>query len=250
MSTPSTSKPLDQFGQEMKKRLVDTINEHNALAARVKAASGDFMSALDALRANSGNADADKITAKIEELDEQREALVKKRDEILKPLAEKMVEDAKAGVGDAEAQAADLLKTVNAGKKYLTDTYGEEHVEDLPAVVGKRRASSGGSGGGSGQRRIRGFDVFIDGNLATGRNAKGESVSNMAAAAKILGVDTEDLRNAFWEAAGTDDSSKYPATVEFTVTVTEDGKPVTKSIVAKKVNDGEARATESEGSAA
>lgn len=247
-ATPKPAPKLDEFGNALKERLANTIKEHNALAARVKAATGDEQSLLETLRENNDNADAQKITAAIEELDEKREKLVNRRDEILKPLAAKMIEDSKAGLGNAEAEAADLLKTINKGKGYLVDTYGEGADEGLPPVEGKRRASSGGSGGGSGQRRIRGFDVYIDGTLATGRNGKGEQVSNMAAAAKTLGVDTEDLRNAFWQAAGTDDSAKYPPVVEFTVTVTEgegdEAKPVTKSIVAKRVNEGEARATE------
>lgn len=235
---------IDEFGQQLKERLANTINEHNALAARVKAASGDEQSLLETLRENNDNEQAQKITAAIEDLDNKREALINKRDEILKPIAQQMIEDSKAGLGDAEAKAADLLKTIKQGKGYLVDTYGEGADNGLPEVVGKRRAASGGTGGGSGQRRIRGFDVYIDGTLATGRNGKGEQVSNMAAAAKTLGVDTDDLRNAFWEAAGTDDSSKYPPVVEFTVTVTEDDKPVTKSIVAKRVAENEARATE------
>lgn len=243
---------LDEFGTMAKARLVETISQHNVLAGRVKAATGDEQTALEVLRENSDNPEAQKITAAIEDLDNKREALFLKRDEILKPEAAKMVEESKAGLGDSEAKAADLLKTINAGKKYLSDLYGEAAIADLPAIVGKRRASSGNQGG-SGQRRIRGFDVYVDGVLATGRNGKGEQVSNMAAAAKTLGVDTEDLRNAFWEAAGTDDSSKYPATVTFTVTVTEGegdaAKPVTKTIVAKRVAEGETRATEVEAAA-
>lgn len=250
--TPSDAKApevkIDQFGVQMKARLVDTINEHNALAARVKAASGDEQSLLETLRENNDSDEAKKITAAIEELDNKREALHAKRDEILKPIAAKMIEDSKAGLGDAEAKAADLLKTINAGKKYLSDLYTEAALADLPDIVGKRRASSGGSGGGTGARRIRGFDVYIDGVLATGRNGKGEQVSNMASAAKILGVETENLRDAFFAAAGTDDSSKYPKEVEFTVTVTEgegdDAKPVVKTIVAKRVAADEPRATE------
>lgn len=238
---------LDEFGQQLKARIADSINQHNALAARVKAASGDEQSLLETLRENNDSPEAQKFTAAIEELDNKREALFNKRDEVLKPIAKQMVEDAKAGLGNAETEAAELLKTANAGKKYLIDTYGEGADADLPAIVGKRR-SSGGTGGGSGQRRIRGFDVFIDGKLATGRNGKGEQVSNMAAAAKTLGVDTDDLRTAFWQAAGTDDSSKYPPVVEFTITVTEgegdDAKSVTKTVVAKRVKEDEPRATE------
>lgn len=235
--TPSApAVTLDEFGQMAKDRLRSSIEQHNTLASRVKAATGDPQALLDNLRETYTEGDAGKITAAIEDLDNKREALFAKRDEILKPIVASMVEDAKAGVGDAEQQAADLLKTIKAGQKYLSDLYGEGAIEDLPKVVGKRAASSGS--GGTGQRRVRGFDVYIDGTLATAADAQGVKKSNLAAAAKALGVDTESLRDSFFSAAGSEDSKAWPAKVEFDVTVTEgegdDAKSVTKHLVCKK----------------
>ncbi len=233
---------LDEFGQMLKGRLKASIEEYNALASRVKAATGDPSALLDNLRENyTEDETVVKITAKIEEIDNQREALWNKRDEILKPIVAKIIEDGKSGLGDAEEKAADVLKTVNSGRKYLTEIAGGDHVlADLPPVVGKRVArAGGGTSEGTGARRVRGFDVFIDGTLATAKDAQGNDKSNLAAAAKALGVDTEDLRKQFFEAAGSDDSKAWPAEVTFDVTVTEGegdaAKSVTKHIVAKRV---------------
>lgn len=237
VKTSAPAVTLDEFGNMAKARLKDSIEQHNTLASRVKAATGDPLALLDNLRETYTEGEVGKYTAAIEEIDNKREALFVKRDALLTPIVEKMVEEAKAGVGDAEQQAADLLKTIKAGQKYLSDLYGEAAIEDLPKVVGKRAASTGS--GGTGQRRVRGFDVYIDGSLATAADAQGNKKSNLAAAAKALGVDTESLRDSFFAAAGSEDSKAWPAIVEFDVTVTEtddDGKEtqVSKHLVCKK----------------
>lgn len=242
-------KPLDEFGQMALSNLRATIEKYNALASRVKAATGDPQALLDNLRESyTEDEQAVKIRTAIEDLDDKREKLVTALDNILKPIVEQQVNAAKEGLGTAEEEANDLLKTVRAGMKYIGDLYDERHLSDLPALVGKSRAGGGGGQGGGG-RRIRGFDVYINGTLAAMRNGKGVQVSNMATAAKELGVETEVLRDAFFAAAGTDDPKKYPAKVEFTVSVDEKQeddsvKQVTKTITAVKVNEGEERAGE------
>lgn len=243
-------KPLDEFGQMALTNLKQVIDKYNGLASRVKAATGDPGALLDNLRETyTEDETVNKIRAAIEELDNKREALFTRRDEILKPVVEAKVAEAKEGLGGAEEEANDLLKTVRAGLKYISDLYDERHLKDLPPLVGKAKSTGGGQGGSG--RRIRGFDVYVDGTLSQMRDGKGEKRSNLATAAKEIGVDTEVLRDAFFRAAGTEDSAKYPATVEFTVSVDEKGedgavKQVTKSIRCVKVNEGEARATESE----
>jgi len=208
---------LDEFGQSVLERLTETVQQYNSLMATVKAASSDPQEVLEALRDSYTEDDTVvKIRAKISDLLSQVNALEEKRDEILKPVVEERIAQAKGGTEGVEAQAGDLLKTINAGKKYLADLYGAAAIEGLPALVGKRRA--GGGGGGSGQRRIRGFDFFVNGEPATTRNAQGDEVSNAAAAAKKIGVETDLLREKFFAIAG-DDSKKYPAVVEFEVSV-------------------------------
>lgn len=249
MTTPSESAPavaakpavkLDDFGQMAKERLLSVINEAVGLSGQVKAASGDPQSLLENLRENSDNEQAQKITAAIEKIDNDREALVNKRDEILKPIVTQMIEAAKSGSEGVVEKFNALKATAAAGRKYLVDLYGDAAVEDLPKFPGMRSAS-GGSNAGSGQRRVRGFDAYVDGVLSTARNGKGEQTSNLAAAAKQIGVDTEQMRELFFGAAGSKDSKDWPATVEFTVTAGEN----THTITCKRVKEDETRATES-----
>lgn len=234
MTTPSNDKPLDEFGVMAKERLLAQVEQYNALASRVKAAEGDPQALLENLRESyTEDEQVAKITAAIEDLDNKREALFNKRDSLLKPVVEKMVEEAKSGLGDAEQQAQEIAKVIKSARNYIETTYGPSHLEDVPALVGKRRAGGGG-GGGTGARRVRGYDVYVDGTLATAPDAQGNKKSNLAAAAKALGVDTEDLRNLFFQAAGSDDSKSWGNTVEFDVTVTEDGKESVKHLVCKR----------------
>jgi hypothetical protein len=244
------AKPLDDFGKMAKERLLATINEYNALAAQAKAANGDPNELLDTLReVYEEDENVNKIRATIEDLDDKREKLVSKMDEILRPVVQQRIEAAKQGTEGLDEKLKDLKATVTAGRKYITDLYGEDNLADLPKVAGTRGPNAGGGAGGG--RRIRGFDVFVDGELATSLNAKKERVSNMATAAKQIGVETEVLRDAFFAAAGTDDSSKYPPIVEFTVSAdvkAEDGtvSQKTYTVRAERVKEGEPRATESD----
>jgi hypothetical protein len=227
--------PLDEFGVMAHAKLATQIGEYNDLVRLVKAADGDPQSLLDELRKSSDDPTVVKINAKIDELNNTLFELESKRDEILKPLVSKFAEDAKASLGDKPEKMEKLGKTIKTARAYLADTYCPEVLDDLPPLEGKR--GGGGGGAGSGARRIRGFDFYVDGKLATTRDAKGNESSNAAAAAKALNLTTEDIRQAFWAAAGTDDSSKYPPEVKFTVTIsatdTEPGRSV--DVIAKRV---------------
>lgn len=241
MTEVNASVALDEFGQMAKARLIEQINEYNALAKVVKAAEGDPAGLLDTLRTNSDDETVKKYTQAIEDLDKKREELWAKRDEILKPIVDKEIAAAKEG-SEAKAEALKALgKKVKSARNYLADTYSPEALNDLPALEGKRGGAGAGSTGGSGARRIRGFDFFIDGNLITSRDAKGNESSNAAAVAKHLGVSTEDVRQAFWTGAGTDDSSQYPPEVEFTLHTGEgDERKMTTVLAKRAVSDDQA----------
>lgn len=216
------AKPLDEFGKQALERLIDTVNQYNVIAGQVKAASGNPQDLLKSLYESSDDPQVQKITAAIEELDSKREALWNKRDEVLKPVVEQRIAEAKNGMGDSEAVAKDLLKTVRSGQKYITDLYGDAHLEAVPKVV-NTRTSSGSADGRSGQR-VRGFNVFVDGALAeqsTTKDGKTTTSSNLAVAAKQIGLETSDLREQFQAAAGTTDPKQYPAVVEFAISAGE-----------------------------
>lgn len=218
-------KPLDDLGKMILNNIKEKANEYNALAKRVKAASGDPLAVIDDLRENPPTDETRRYTEAIEKLDEQREQLYTARDALLKPLVAERVEQAKSGLGNAEPEAKEMLKVINAGKKYFGDVYDPRHLEGdggLPALVSLRAASTGGAPGTDGRsgQRIRGFDVYVDGQHVTAE-VNGKTVSNLATAAKALGVETGDLRDRFQAAAGTKDPKAYPKEVNFTFEVGE-----------------------------
>lgn len=225
---------VDEFGLALKERLLGTINERNEIVARLKGAEGDEATLLDNLRENSTNPEVQKYTKAIEELDNKREALWNKRDELLKP----EIEAAQSGtnVEEETAKVDALDKQVRSALTYLKETYGENSVTDLPALLGRKNRSKG-SGSGEGGKRIRGFDIWVDGKLATSRDANGVERSNFSAAAKAVGVDTKTLQEAFWKEQGTQDAKEYKDRVEFTITVGEGDEAKTHTVVAKRLDE-------------
>lgn len=226
---------LDEFGQSLKERLVASIEERNTVVARLKAAEGDESTLLETLRETSDNPDVVKINAAIEDLDNKREALFQRRDEILRPIVEQTLSGTSETVeaDTAKADAAD--KAIRSGMNYLKETYGEDAVSDLPDLISRKNRSK--SGGGEGGKRIRGFDIWVNGKLATSRDAQGVERSNFSAAAKAVGVDTRILQDAFWEAQGTQDSKQFKDRVEFNVTVGEGDAAKTHTVVAKRLTE-------------
>lgn len=238
-ATAAVSAPLDEFGQDAKNRLATAIEARNALVAQLRASQGDPQELLETLRETSTDEQVAKLRTQIEQLDDKREQLFTKRDDLLKPIVEQMRNDSAAGSEDVSAKADALDKTVRAGMNYLKELYGDASLEGLPAVLARKNRATPGKGGGEGGKRIRGFDWSVDGVLQTSRDAKGVERSNTAAAAKELGIDTVALQEKFWEAAGTRDSDKYPARVEFTVTVGEGDSATTSTVVAARLTKDE-----------
>ena len=224
---------LDEFGQQAKERLVDSIGKYNALIATFKASQGTELEVLEALRDTYTDDPAiNKLTEQIEKLDKALDAAIQQKDELLKPVAAKMVADRSNDNVDAlTEQIAALNKTITAGKNYLTGIYGEASVSDLPAV--QRRSSGGGSGGAGGNKRVRGFEVFVDGTRAEQKDSQGVMRSNLSAAARKLEVDPKVMQQAFWDAQGTQDSKQFKDSVTFTVTVND----TAHEILAKRVAD-------------
>jgi hypothetical protein len=237
-ATATVSAPLDEFGQDAKNRLAATIEQRNALVATLKATQGDPQELLENLRETSDNEQVVKFRAQIETLTDKLYELETKRDEVLKPIVEEMRAEAAKGSEGVSEKADALDKTVKAGLNYLKELYGEAALEGLPTVLARKNRATPGKGG-EGGKRIRGFDWSVDGVLQTSRDAKGVERSNTAAAAKEVGVDTIALQEKFWEAAGTRDSSKYPARVEFTVTVGEGDEAKTRKVVAVRLTKEE-----------
>lgn len=244
---------VDEFGKQAIAKLTALITEYNSLAKVVKAAEGDASGMLAEFRDNYTDDDTvNQIRDKITELEDALEKLHAKRDELLKPIVDAEAAKAKEGLGDKPEKLAEMGKKVNASRKYIEIEYGPDVLATLPALEGKTRAGSGG--GATGNRRIRGFDVYVtpDGGTevkATSRDQKGNESSNLAAVSLLMKkepfstkVESEDLRKAFWEAAGTDDSSKYPNTVEFKIPYGPDDAPKFANIRCVRVSNDDSAA--------
>jgi hypothetical protein len=207
-----TKMVLDDFGALALQKFTDTVTAYNE---QVKASKS--VDSIEDFRENfietwTGVAEENK---KIEQLQSALETVLAARLLKVEPvLSAEYAKALEASGVDPEALNAQL-KTINATKKYLVAMYGEAVLEDTPKVEGRRAATGGGSG--SGGRRIRGFEVYIDGKLSAIKNAKGELKSTFSCAAKELEVETVELQRAFFEAAGSEDvkGDAFPDVVTF-----------------------------------
>jgi hypothetical protein len=209
---------LGEFEKMAWGRLKETIEAHNAEVGKLKAVAGDDSALTETLRNTPSN---DPAIKKLQDQDEQAyrawEQVRKALDEALAPQVEAMRSDVASQVEGITAKVDEYYKTIKAGQNYLKGlAQGDtDPLTGLPEIV--RVKSGSGSSGGSGQRRIRGFDFYVNGKLATSRNAQGKESSNLAAAAKAVGVETEALRGAFWAAQETQDAEKFKDEVKFGV---------------------------------
>jgi len=202
---------LDDFGKVALQRYIQVVEQHNALVAKTKAVESKekfaeaFMN--EALELSEFNAQIEKLESALEDLKGQR--LV-----VATPLITPAYEAALAGVGVDPEQVKELKKQISASAKYLTSMYGDAVLADAPKPDAMRAA--GGSTGGGG-RRIRGFEVYVDGVIQGAKNADGVFKSTFSHAAKALEVETVELQRAFFEAAGQEDTKadSFPALVEF-----------------------------------
>lgn len=234
MTAESSATPieLDEFGKMALERYTGSVSTYNGLVAKIKAASGSPEDVLAAVKADGSIPEVEKVNVAIEK---HKAALLKletELDVIAKPIADARLADGSKDV-EAETAEADVLhKTIRSARNYLVDSYGEAVLEGTPDIARRTNRSTGGTGG----KRIRGFDVYVDETLATMRDAKNVERSNFAAAAKAAGVPTVDLQKAFYVAAGSEDKDAWPNRVEYTVTDKEGDE---HKIVAVRLTEDE-----------
>lgn len=215
--TPVVAGPPANLGEFEKMawvRLNETIALHNAEVNKLKAVAGDPQGLIQALRV----ADTDDPNVKaaqdlVSSLDKQLNDAIVSLDELLKPQAEAMQAEVATQVEAITGKVDEYTKTIKAGQNYLKGLAGDDALKGLTPV----EKLKSGNAGGSGQKRIRGFDFYVDGKLQTARDAQGNERSNLAAAAKAIGVDTTALRGAFYQAMETEDPEKFKESVKFIV---------------------------------
>jgi hypothetical protein len=221
---------LDDFGKLALDRYITTVESYNSQVLMAKSVESRESFA-ETFMANAP--ELAEINNKIEKLEAALENLLTQRLVQATPLIDPAYEEAVKGAGVNPEALKQQLATVRATAKYLTSMYGDDVLESAPKVEGFR-ASGGGSG--TGGRRIRGVDVYIDGVLAGTKNKDGVIKSTFSAAAKILEVPTENLQRAFFAEAGKEDvkADDFPVVVDFQF---PDSKGVEHAIRVNKVDD-------------
>lgn len=222
---------LDDFGKLALQKYLEVLAHYNEQVLRSKSVDSkeDF-----AEHFMQNAPELAEFNEKIEKIENLLEQTLSERLIAATPLIEPAYEAAVASAGVNPEALKQERSTVTATAKYLTSMYGDEILADTPKIETLR--GSGGGGGGGGGRRIRGFDVYIDGVLAYNTNKDGEKKSTFSAAAKELEVDTTVLQRAFFDAAGSEDvkSDSFPSVVEFEF---EDKSGEVHNIRAAKVDD-------------
>lgn len=206
---PAPVKFQDAMHEAAFTQLHDLIVTRNDLVGRANAANGDRVTLVEQITENS--TDKAIVAAR-----KQRDDAIMELHKLVQPQVEKVMADAQGSIEEVETELKKIDNILKPGVTYLRRLYGEEAAEALPsqARVKGVRINSGGSSGG---RRIRGFNVIVTYAGET------EEFENFASAAKFLGdVDTATLQAGFFEAAGNPAASKdAPDVVEFALTLTE-----------------------------
>lgn len=201
--------------------LVEFITKHNALVAKINAATGDKDSLTESISESDEFADQ---RAAIAELQEALEAAVAvKVDEALASASEDTTE--------VEAEVKDLKSTISSGISYYKKLYKDEDAEfpKIDRVKGQR------TGGGSGGKRVRGYNVIVTVGDDT------DEYPNFASAAKALGAETSELQEQFFSKAGVEQLKDAPDEVTFGlswVETDEDGTETTVSATVKAYRTG------------
>jgi hypothetical protein len=188
----------NDFERNVYSEVKTDVDKFNELAAQYTALGGDANELLVNLRETSQTPDVVKIRENIAALNDALLELETKRDEILKSEVAKVQEQ---GAGSAEAVAAELDEIKIRVSPLIDYLAGRAKVkpDELGLKLARRANRSGGvrKAGTTGGRKVRGYNVSVNGKLATLPNGSGQS-SNMAAAAKVIGVETSVIQQKFW----------------------------------------------------
>lgn len=205
---------LDDFGKLALQKYTDTLTDYNSKVELAKSVSSvddfseKFMETAPELA---------EFNAKIEKLESALETVKAERLVTATPLIQPAYEAAVKGSGVDLTALDEQLKLLRTTAKYLTTVYGDDALEGTEKIASRGKSGGSGDGRGAGGRRIRGFEVYIDGVLAAAKNSNGVLKSTFSIAAKMLETETVELQRAFFAAAGSEDtkSESFPDVVEF-----------------------------------
>lgn len=212
--------------------MTEMINKRNALVAKVNAATGSKEALADSIR---NLPEFEDLRNQIAELEDQLDAAVDVK-----------VKEALDSATEVGSEVTDEIKEIDAaltpGLTYFKKIYGDEEADKLPK---RDRLKGTRTGGGSGGKRIRGFNWVIT------VNGESTEYENAASAAKALDVPTKTLQEQLFAKAGVEQVKDLPNEVTLSMSwsdVAEDGTetPVTATIRAYRTEPVEDEAAEDE----
>ncbi len=204
--TPKTQTFRDDLQRLQFTELEKQIVARNDLVGRANAASGDRVTLTEQMREN--DTDPEVVEAR-----EQMSKWALRLDELIKPKVDAIIADSKGSVEELEKAIKEADSLVNPGVNFYKKMYGDEAASFF--TERKRLKGTAVRSGGSGGRRIRGFNVTVQ-----LEDKDAVTFDNFSGAAKYIGVETSDLQNAFFAKAGTEDVAKIDDEVTYTVNYT------------------------------
>lgn len=208
----------DDFGRMGYAKALEQSTTLKALSDEIAALTGKTSAMKDALKASFGS-DSDstdedkKLAAVIEELGSKLLKAEQMRDNKIDAKIAETTAKGSETVAPKITQRDEIKKAVNALRTILSSTYGDDALFGLPKVS----AGSSNAGAPSGQPRLRGLNVSVNGVIATNKDKNGVEKSSLSAGAKSAKVETTVLRDAFYAAAGTKDANSFPESTDFDI---------------------------------
>lgn len=224
---PEGPKFKDPMQELAFKQLSDLIAERNAQVARINAVKGDRLSLLKDLEENSQTPEAVEARKRRDEAQAALDEAIMDLHKAVQPEIESLTQDAEKSVTDIENDVKEKDQAIKPGMTYFKKVYGEELAKHLPSLDRLKGFSSRGTGGG---RRIRGFSIVVE----TDDDGVKE-FENAASAAKYLEVETTDVQEAFFKAAGVESLKDAPDEVVFEVPFVDTYEDGTKDEKVAKV---------------
>jgi hypothetical protein len=225
----------------LRDQLSAAVNEHNSLAEGIKAA-GDRVALKDSLLEKpeqTNDTEFVSLVTRRNELSDALEAAEKEISEKAEPFIQNHLK--RSGVEEKQNKADEIAKQAKATINFLGAMNAS--LDGIPALANRSgRNTSTSDGRGSGVKKYRNLEVYVDGRIAdqkvTVKKADGttENVrkSNLTYGASAANVPNDVFREAFVKAQGTDDAANFKERVVFDVT---DGTGKVHSVIVKKIAD-------------
>lgn len=209
-----------EFLESYINKLSETHREFASIVEALKSAQGDEAAVVESIKNSDSDPKVVKANEVITDLDRRLSEAQAALDAYAKEQAKSRMTVDHEKVAELTLRANTLEKKIKTGRNYLvSEAEGNEAILSLlPDVPGRKARANVATGNGEGVRRLRGFNIYIDGELATQaqtKNGQKVLVSSFTAGALKMNADTKALQAAYYEVAGTKDAKAFPESVNF-----------------------------------